>query len=80
MNNIYDTLGFEKPRILENPYGIRIYLGSKNKSDWGIEIPEWIAKRKFGKSATGMMFYDVTEEHALRLAEKYTGIAKSSTY
>ena len=31
MSNIYEHLEFNTPKFLENPYGIKIYMGTKDK-------------------------------------------------
>ena len=46
MENIYKELGFKQPEILVNPYGIKIYIGTKGDSDWAVEIPKELCKAK----------------------------------
>ena len=36
MEDAYKSLEFKKTEVIENPYGIKIYLGSKDKDDWCI--------------------------------------------
>lgn len=70
MKEVYEKLGFKKPEYLENPYGIKIYIGTKHQSDWCVEIPKEICNENIH------VFYLITEEKALSIAEKYTRIAK----
>lgn len=80
----YTALGFKPPAFIENPYGIRIYLGTKGKDDWCVVIPHWILQmtyghneyfKKFGRNKD-VALYCVTEEHALSMAEQYTRLAQ----
>lgn len=80
MDAIYTKLGFKKPDYVENRYGIKIYLGTKDKDDWCVEVPKELLQTN-SKYPTwnkqNMAFFSVTEKVALELAEKYTRIAKS---
>lgn len=73
MDNIYESLGFKKPEYLINHCGIKIYIGTKGKDDWDVEIP-----RERLKAVKGMdyhkeiIFYGITESQALELAKTYT--------
>lgn len=83
MEDLYNSLGFTKPNYIENPYGIKIYLGTKDKDDWCVEIPKELiqevhrgyyrSRYKFDKNC---VIYCVTEEEALNIAKKYTNWAK----
>lgn len=46
MGNAYDYLGFNTPKFVENPYGIKIYTGTKDKDDWCVVIPKELIKKK----------------------------------
>ena len=78
MEDLYKELGFRQPEYLENPCGIRIYIGTKGKEDWCVEVPKEIVKKKHKdyKFNHNYAVYLVSEEHALRVAKKYTDIAK----
>ena len=53
MSNVYENLGFETPKVLENAYGIKIYIGTKDKDDWCVEIPKHILKKKHRQTILG---------------------------
>lgn len=78
MKDKYKQLGFNHPKFLENPYGIRIYIGTDGEDDWCVEIPKRLCKKFCGKfnCDNGFTFYFVTEKLALEIAEKYTKLAK----
>lgn len=78
MKDKYEQLGFNHPKFLENPYGIRIYIGTKGEKDWCIGIPNKLIRAKCSsfKYDKNVMFYFVTEKYALSIAEKYTELAK----
>jgi hypothetical protein len=75
---MYEKLGFKQPNILVNPYGIKIYVGTKGEDDWCVEIPKELCKKKCAcyKYDKNYIFYLVTEDHALALAEIYTELVK----
>ena len=77
MEDLYKSLGFKQPNFLENPYGIKIYCGTKGESDWCVAIPKKIAKKKC-KYYTGGDYnvYFVTEEEALRISNDFTILAR----
>ncbi len=78
MEDLYIALGFKKPEYLMNRYGIKIYIGTKGKDDWCVEIPKELAKKKYSgyncKCNYGV--YLVTEEHALSVAKEFTEFAR----
>ena len=78
MEDRYKELGFKRPEILENPYGIRIYVGTEGDDDWAVEIPNCLCRANCAsfKYDKNFMFYLVSEENALDIAEKYTELAK----
>lgn len=78
MEDAYKSLGFEAPQFLENPYGIKIYLGTKDRDDWCVEIPKELAQKRcsYYKCKSNYVVYLVTEEDALRIAKVYTKLAK----
>ena len=78
MENIYKELGFKQPEILVNPYGIKIYIGTKGDSDWAVEIPKELCKAKCSafNYDKNFMVYLVTEEDALDVAKEFTEIAR----
>lgn len=78
MASAYEKLGFEQSKILENPYGIRIYIGTKGEEDWCVEIPKALCKKNCSKFNydNNFTFYFITEEYALEIAERYTALAK----
>ena len=81
MENLYEQLGFRRPEFIENPYGIRIYLGTKGEDDWCVEIPNDLLEErvtKWCKCKRNMSYvvYFVTEHDALDIAKKYTERAK----
>ena len=72
------VLGFKQPTIMINPYGIKIHIGTQGKEDWCVEIPNNLVKKKCRKckTNTNVAIYNITEEHALTVAEEFTNIAK----
>ncbi len=53
MSNIYEHLGFNTPKFLENPYGIKIYMGTKDKDDWCVVIPKELVRKKVKPDTLG---------------------------
>lgn len=78
MDNLYKQLGFKQPEYMENPYGIRIYIGTKGEDDWCVVIPKALAKAKCGyyNCNNDYAIYLVTEQEALETAKVYTKLAK----
>ena len=78
MDNLYEQLGFKQPEYLENPYGIRIYIGTKDKDDWGVVIPKTLAKAKckYYNCNSDYAIYLVAEQEALEKARVFTELAK----
>lgn len=72
----YAALGFKLPPYLTNPYGIRIYTGTKGKEDWCVVIPKAIVQKKSCRCDRDVAMYCVTEEYALSLAEEFTRLAQ----
>lgn len=74
MENLYKSLGFKKPDYLMNHCGIKIYIGTKGKEDWCVEIPKELAKKKYNKYDCVCNFgvYLVSEEYALEVARQFT--------
>lgn len=81
MESRYESLGFKRTEYVENPYGIKIYIGTKGKEDWCVEIPNELARKvcttKFNYDNDSVI-YLISEEDALRIAEKFTNLAKES--
>ena len=77
MEDRYINLGFTH-YYTTNPYGIRILFGTEGKDDWCIEIPAEFVRRDCNlyKSDKPLVMYCISEEETLRMAEKYTHIAK----
>lgn len=77
----YQELGFHRPQVLMNDYGIRIYIGTPREEDWCVQIPVALLNKKM-KITGGRTFdkdftwYLISESEALRIAENYTMIAK----
>ena len=46
MRNIYKQLEFNAPQFFENPYGIKIYIGTKDEDDWSVSIPKELVRKK----------------------------------
>lgn len=78
MYNIYKSLGFKKPEFLENSYGIKIYIGTKGKDDWCIEIPKELAKKKCYNYNLDYNYivYLTSEEEVIRIAKEFTQLAE----
>ena len=78
MDDLYKKLGFKQPESVENPYGIKIYLGTKGKPDWCVEIPKELIQIKcpWYKPNANQVIYMISEDDALRIAEKYTTLAR----
>ena len=73
MDSLYEALGFKQPKYLVNHCGIKIYIGTKDKDDWCVEIPrERLNAVKGIDYHKEMVFYGVTESQALELARTYT--------
>ena len=70
MEDIYSKLKFNK--ILENSYGIRIHVGTKNQSDWCVEIPKEFCNKKYSdfKYDSNLTFYDITEREAVKIVKE----------
>lgn len=83
MENIYNELGFKNQQILQNPYGIKLYMGTKGATDWCVEIPNILINAKLEtnnsdyKIDKSMAFYCITEEKALSIAKEFTKIAEN---
>ena len=77
MSNLYENLGFETPKVLENPYGIKIYIGTKGKDDWCVEIPKRLVKKKVKDQMLNdnLVFYFVSEKTALSIASEWISVA-----
>lgn len=78
MEDAYKSLGFKAPQFLENPYGIKIYLGSKDKDDWCVEIPKELTRKKCRSynHDYNYVVYLTSEAEVLRIAREYTQLAK----
>lgn len=74
MNDQYAVLGFQQPTFVTNPCGIRIYMGTKGKDDWCIEIPKELVKKRYREYQfnTNFTFYGITEPEALSIAKDFT--------
>ena len=73
----YAEVGFKVPDYIENSYGIKIYIGTKDKEDWCVEIPQRLTEGSYAKYKQSLTFYGISEQMALRMAKKYTNIAKT---
>ena len=78
MEDLYKELGFKQPKLLRNPCGIRIYIGTKGKDDWCVVIPNKLCKLKspgynYDKDYAA---YLVSEQEALSVAKEYTELAR----
>ena len=80
MTEMYKSLGFKTPDFIENQYGIKIYLGTKGKDDWCIEVPIALVKLKCPNYpfTYGYRDYLITEEEVLRIAREFTELAERS--
>ena len=78
MEDIYKSLGFKSPDFVENAYGIKIYLGTKDESDWCIEVPRELCKLKTPHYPFGYNYvvYLESEEEVLRIAREFTELAE----
>lgn len=78
MEDIYKNLGFKTPDFVENPCGIRIYFGTKDKDDWCVEIPKELAKLKCPRYPFDYNYveYLISETKALIIATEFTELAK----
>lgn len=76
----YKSLGFKLPDFVVNEYGIKIYLGTKGKDDWCIEVPKELCKLKTPRYLFGYNYavYLETEEEVLRIAREFTELAERS--
>lgn len=81
LKDLYEKLEFKYPKILVNPYGIKIYIGTKDKDDWCIVVPKEIIRLKhrgYSKYDKDFVLYFITEQHALEVAKTYTDLAKAN--
>ena len=78
MDETYNELGFKRPEILVNQYGIKIYVGTKGDTDWAIVIPKELCKVKSASFnyEHDMAFYLLAEEDVLDMARQFTDIAR----
>ena len=78
MEDAYKSLGFKPTDILVNAYGIKIYLGTKGKNDWCIEVPKELCKMKTPLYPFGYDYavYLESEEEVLRIAREFTELAE----
>lgn len=74
----YKSLGFQSPDFIVNAYGIKIYLGTKDKDDWCIEVPIELCKLKCPNYpfSYGYRDYLTSEEEVLRVAREFTELAE----
>lgn len=81
MENLYESLGFKSPAFVENPYGIKIYFGTKGNDDWCVEIPKELVQKRCGyyKCNKNYVVYLIRERDALRIAEVYTNLARQTS-
>jgi hypothetical protein len=77
MDDLYKQLGFKQPKLLRNPLGIRIYIGTEGKDDWCIVIPRKLVKLKnpLYPLDQDYAFYLISEQEALSIAKEYTELA-----
>lgn len=77
---MWEALGFKAPTFIENDYGIKVYIGTKGKEDWCIEVPRELCKLKCPKYYLGYPYrvYLESEEEVLRIAREFTALAESS--
>ena len=76
---MFEALGFKKQNVVVNPYGIKIYIGTKGKEDWCIEVPVELCKLKVPNYPFRYGYRDflTSEEEVLRIAREFTGLAES---
>ena len=79
MESIYKELGFDKTQILQNEYGIRIIVGTKDNDDWCVSIPRALVVKKhpFYRCTLDYTLYLVSEKQALATAKVYTDFARN---
>lgn len=77
MNDLYKELGFKQPKLLRNPHGIRIYIGTEGRGDWCVVIPQKLVKLKCPSYSYDKDYavYLVSEQEALSVAKEYTELA-----
>jgi hypothetical protein len=77
MGDLYKELGFKQPKVLRNPCGIRIYIGTKGKDDWCIVIPKALVKLKNSSYSYDKDYavYLISEQEAISIAKEYTELA-----
>ena len=75
---MYEALGFKSPDFIANLYGIKIYMGTKGKDDWCIEVPRELAKIKCPNYPFDYNYvvYLISEEEALQIAREFTALAE----
>lgn len=75
---MYEALGFKSPKFITNPYGIKIYLGTKGKEDWCIEVPRELVKIKCPNYPFDYNYveYLTSEEEVLRIAKEFTRLVE----
>ena len=83
MEVLYNQLGFKQPEFVENPYGIKIYIGTKGEDDWCVSIPKELVEIKCQRRCIhynnnkDFEVYFITEEHALEMAKEFTELART---
>lgn len=82
MDDLYKQLGFKQPKLLRNPYGIRIYIGTKDKDDWCVVIPKKLVKLKCPQYNIDQDYavYLISERDALGVAKEYTDLANRAKF
>ena len=77
MDDLYKELGFKQPKVMRNPCGIRIYIGTKGEVDWCVVIPKKLVKLKHPNDSydKDYVVYLVSEQEALSVAKEYTELA-----
>lgn len=84
MDERYRDLGFNMPMCVKNPYGIKIFVGTSGKDDWGVKVPKGLVVKKFlMEKSNGADMYSsytqmehISEEKALSVAQEWTLFAK----
>ena len=73
----YELLGFKTPEFISNHFGIKIYIGTKGKEDWCIEVTRELCKLKCPKYPFAYNYaeYMISEEKALQIAREITAFA-----
>lgn len=79
--NDFMKFGFKVPQVIENDYGIKVYIGSENNNNWALFIPPELLILKYPDAIdwalNGMTHFDVTKGFCLYKVKEWEEFMKS---